>query len=262
MVDRLEGFVLEKELNFHHDGFRGTIIEIGLWKEQRVAVKFGIKELQEYEAKMMKEIGYHPNIIQLVELKEDSVVIEAFGTGKTLHNIEEKVPLKTIVDWMLQVSSALKHLHDKGIIHHDIKDKNVLIHEGKIKLCDFELSIKGKNGVFGSGTTKWMAPEIEYDDEIEITNKIDIYAFGLLFSRLIHTGREIDVVKYSCPIKILNLIYDCIDRKPENRPNIDQVIKILSLSDYGNSILGDLLEKADDENKKKVLEIISKLKFD
>lgn len=262
MVDRLEGFILEKELNFHHDGFRGTIIEIGLWKEQRVAVKFGIKELQEYEAKMMKEIGYHPNIIQLIELREEFIVVEAFGDGKTLHDIKEKIPLKTIADWMLQVALPLKHLHDKDIIHHDIKDKNILIHEGKIKLCDFELTIKGKNGIFGAGTTKWMAPEIQYDEDVEIINKIDIYAFGLLFSRLIHTGREIDVVKYSCPIKILNLIYDCIDRKPENRPNIDQVIKILSLSDYGNSILGDLLEKADDENKKKILEIISKLKFD
>lgn len=244
----MEGFQLEKSLNFHHDGFRGTVIEFGLWKGNRVAVKYGVKELHAREAEMMKEIGYHSHIIQLIEQLDDCLIIEAFGDGTTLNTIiekEESLKLETIICWMLQVCNAVKHLHDKEIIHHDIKSKNVLLHDGIVKLCDFELSVKSKNGIFDCGSQGWMAPELTFNERGEITNKIDIYGLGLLLSRLINTGKEINLVKYGCPLTIMTLIHDCLNYNPKFRPNIDQMLEILNTSDFGPSLLDEILEKTE-----------------
>lgn len=244
----MEGFQLETSLNFHHDGFRGTIIEIGLWKGNRVAVKYGVKELHVKEGEIMKEIGYHPHIIQLIEQLDDCLIIEAFGNGTTLNTIiekEEPLKLEIIKRWMLQVCNAVKHMHDKGIIHHDIKSKNVLLHEGNVRLCDFELSIKSENGFYDCGSQGWMAPELTFNDEEEITNKIDIYGLGLLLSRLVNTGRQINIVKYGCPLIIMDLIYNCLNLDPKLRPNINQMLEILNLSDFGPSLLNELLTKTE-----------------
>lgn len=38
---------------------------------------------------------------------------------------------------MKAIISGLKHIHSKGIAHRDIKIDNILIEQGKFKICDF-----------------------------------------------------------------------------------------------------------------------------
>jgi len=93
-------------------------------------------------------------------------------------------------DWLMQVSQALKYLHDSGIAHFDIKPDNILFKEHpqnqdliQVKLTDFSLS-----HVFSPdsppmteravGTFYYLAPELR-DPEAHDAFKTDIYSLGM-----------------------------------------------------------------------------------
>ncbi|XP_020423841.1 mitogen-activated protein kinase kinase kinase 1 [Prunus persica] len=58
---------------------------------------------------------------------------------------------------------GLKYLHDRRVIHRDIKCANILVHaNGSVKLADFGLAktIQMNNIKSSQGTAYWMAPEV------------------------------------------------------------------------------------------------------
>lgn len=63
-----------------------------------------------------------------------------------LHAITSKMrgatlPEETIVKWMVQICLALKHVHDRKILHRDIKTQNIFVAgNGLLKLGDFGVS--------------------------------------------------------------------------------------------------------------------------
>lgn len=244
----LPNFVGSEIIDLGHDGFPGTVVEIGCWNNQKVAVKYGVKKLHQQEAAILTKLGEHPNIVQLLKKYEDGdcfLVLEAVGgnrggnrggNGVSLEKVIDKnvkIPFDKCINWLLQIANGIKHIHDKGIIHGDIKSSNILIDDGRtderMKLCDFELAVASSFGVKYQGTPRWMAPELKYDSlTTEITNKIDIYAFGLLFLDIIFCGREPIVVKYLCPTKLFDLMYKCSHQDVSQRPSIDEIISVLS----------------------------------
>ena len=76
-----------------------------------------------------------------------------------------------------EVLSGLAHLHEKSIIHRDIKSDNIMMSlEGHVKLTDFgygaQLSDDRKKRQTVVGTPYWMAPEVikgeSYDQKVMI----------------------------------------------------------------------------------------------
>ncbi|KAG9089274.1 hypothetical protein FS749_001459 [Ceratobasidium sp. UAMH 11750] len=97
--------------------------------------------------------------------------------------------------WRLcvQVAEGLSSVHASGMVHGDLKAKNILVSdEGMVKLSDFgnsifvsecSLEFTDTTNTVG-GTTRWMAPELldEDESEDEDTNRsqpADIYALGM-----------------------------------------------------------------------------------
>src|SRR5690625_404016 len=93
---------------------------------------------------------------------------------------------------MEQLTSAIEHAHDNGLIHRDIKPQNVLIdHHGTIKVTDFGIAVAlsataltQTNSILGS--VHYLSPEQARGGKA--TKKSDIYSLGIVFFELL-TGK-------------------------------------------------------------------------
>ncbi|VUZ44555.1 unnamed protein product [Hymenolepis diminuta] len=109
-----------------------------------------------------------------------SHVVEAFG-----HLKEEDARF-----YIAEIMCGLEYIHEKDIVHRDIKLENVLLSEtGHVIITDFDLSYDchGNNpgGLAApfAGTQGYMAPEIA--NNTVVTNKADIWSLGALVVHLV-----------------------------------------------------------------------------
>lgn len=51
-----------------------------------------------------------------------------------------KIPEDKIVYWMAQIALAIFYMHEKKILHRDLKSPNIFILKGNIRLGDFGIS--------------------------------------------------------------------------------------------------------------------------
>lgn len=104
------------------------------------------------EVEIFKLCKSHPNIVQLVEWFEDDVffymVFEKMRGGQLLDHIQRKVCFteREAAQVTRDIAQALKHLHDRGIAHRDVKPENILCTDADrvspVKLCDLDLASK------------------------------------------------------------------------------------------------------------------------
>jgi serine/threonine-protein kinase len=163
-------------------------------------------ENPEYVARFFKEGQAaaklnHTNIVQAYDVGQAggySYFVMEFVEGKTLYedlSAGKVYPEKEALDIVIQVAHALDHAHTKGLIHRDIKPKNIIMTEnGKVKLADMGLAreikdIEAAESEAGKayGTPYYIAPE-QIRGEIDIDGRADIYGLGATFYHLV-TGR-------------------------------------------------------------------------
>lgn len=137
----------------------------------------------------------HPNIVSIYDVGEDEdmhYIVMEYIKGKTLKQyIQEFSPLASArsVHIMKQLTSAISHAHENGIIHRDIKPQNILMdEEGNVKITDFGIatslgatSYTQTNSVIG--TVHYLSPEQARGGLA--TMKSDIYALGIVLYELL-----------------------------------------------------------------------------
>ena len=131
----------------------------------------------------------HPNIVSVYDVGTHNrlhYIVMEYVEGVTLKEyLQKNGPLSAqkIVDFGMQIASALEHAHMKKIIHHDIKPHNIIITEqGMLKVTDFGLArAVSASTVIASvgaiGSVHYASPEQSrggYTDE-----RSDIYSLGV-----------------------------------------------------------------------------------
>lgn len=137
----------------------------------------------------------NPNIVSIYDVGEDEemhYIVMEYIKGKTLKQyIQEFSPLSAArsIHIMKQLTSAIAHAHENGIIHRDIKPQNILMdEEGNVKITDFGIatslgatSFTQTNSVIG--TVHYLSPEQARGGLA--TMKSDIYALGIVLYELL-----------------------------------------------------------------------------
>jgi len=108
---------------------------------------------------------------------------------------ESDAPLSTRIQYCYNVAEALKFLHERGVVHCDVKLENVLIcvtqRSGSVaKLSDFGSALLGVDsdtsvpkGV--AGTPPWNAPEYRKSLQGLKIFKVDVFSYGMLVWRFL-----------------------------------------------------------------------------
>ena len=143
----------------------------------------------------------HPNIVSAYDVGragEHHYFVMEYVDGRTVHDRiarDKRVPEKEAVEIVKQVAKALKHAHERGFVHRDIKPKNIMIAKnGVVKLADLglaraisdEAAAKAEAGR-AYGTPYYISPE-QIRGEVNIGPAADIYGLGATFYHMV-TGR-------------------------------------------------------------------------
>lgn len=122
------------------------------------------------------------------------------------------------------ILNGLEFLHDKALVHRDLKPQNILKHNGIWKLADFGLISQDKEILSQTittskqafGTTMYCAPEqvVEFN---RITPQADIYSFGAILHDIFTDGNRVPYSELTADGEIGQIIEKCTRHKKGQR---------------------------------------------
>ncbi len=196
----IPGYQLARELGRGTFGvvWEATRLQTG----QQVAIKVvrgdqGLNwQYLQRELDFLRELEDHPYTLTVLdaELQHDPpYIVTPLVDGGSLDSVgkERERDLVLVRRWIEQLAEALQFVHDKGVIHCDLKPSNVFVSSSDdIRLGDFGQCRPAMGTEAAWGTLGFMAPEqcVEPETKISPTVRWDVYGFGATSYWLL-TGR-------------------------------------------------------------------------
>jgi len=204
---RIPGFQILEKLG---SGAMATVFKAKqLSLDRIVAIKILPKRLSEnpeYVERFYKEGRAaaklnHNNIVQAIDVGEAGgyhYFVMEYVEGKTVYDDLSKGSVYSeadALDIIIQIADALQHAHERGLIHRDVKPKNVMLTpDGVAKLADMGLAREAADEAAAAmeagrayGTPYYISPE-QIRGELNIDYRADIYSLGAMFYHMV-TGR-------------------------------------------------------------------------
>lgn len=114
--------------------------------------------------------------------------------GSSFHDLchtqtDKQLSEDDVKGFCLQLSDVMCYVHSRDVVHRDLKPSNVLVStEGMVKLIDFGLAHLGDTSKIAkaniiAGTPVYLPPEVLREERV--TNKLDVYSFGLILWELL-----------------------------------------------------------------------------
>jgi serine/threonine protein kinase len=131
------------------------------------------------------------------------------------------------------ILNSLEYIHNRGLIHRDLKPQNILFHNGRWKLADFGLISQDKEILSQTittsnnalGTVMYAAPE-QIKDFKRVTPLADIYSFGAILHDIFTDGSRVPYSELSGDGEIGAIIERCTKNNTAHRfKNVDTLRK-------------------------------------
>jgi serine/threonine protein kinase len=194
---------------------------------------------------ILRDSSHVIDLIALVDMSNPYSPIESrvvtgflleYGTQGSLYeklqdNGGSSIDYQLKLKWALEIVEGLKDMHAKGLVHGDIKPRNIIITEtNAAKLIDFA----------GNGYSEpYHAPELHdvIARGLPWPTSFDIYSLGVLLQELISGNSDEGFTGNPVAESIDTLILSCLSTNPDDRPQISTLIpliqsylKVISLS--------------------------------
>ena len=232
-------------------GFAEVYLAENILNKKLVAIKktdikyFSTDEIYNLtrEGRLLSNLN-HPNIIKIYcyytyENYLYNVMEYAKGGELTQYiNSKKDIPEEKIKSIFKQIYDAVKYIHNKNIIHRDLKTNNVVFldqEKTKVAIIDFGISSTFSGGdVLNAGTLKYLPPET-FQENNKNSIKIDMWALGVIlyilyFKKFPYDGKNsteiknkilFEPVSYPKNVKVrktlMNLINKLLDKNSDDR---------------------------------------------
>lgn len=179
----------------------------------------------------------------------------------------KEIPLSLTLQILRDIANGMKYLHERNIIHRDLKSPNILINQNfDVKITDFGLAksvsqiaetLNTDRGIIG--TIPWTAPEyIDENRKGERNEKGDVFSFGVIIWELIKLefpwqqvpplnpgdiawsvahGARLKIPS-PCPKELENMMLRCWNSDPKERPSFTTLhheLNIINENNYNNN---------------------------
>ena len=162
-----------------------------------------IRQLLKREYEIGKECS-HPNIVSMVSYKEipsvgDGIIME-YIEGRTLTEfLKESPTLSLRCKIFSELLSAIIYIHQKGLVHNDIKPDNIIITKNgnSLKLLDFGLSDSDAHyALYTLGcSSRYASPELlKHEERVDVRS--DVYSIGCVMREIF--GRKYSHISRRC----------------------------------------------------------------
>lgn len=185
-----------------------------------------------------EENGNYYLVVQMIRGVSMGKFIKSDAKNSRGILMEKGREARRIIDYMIQMVTLLDELHEQEVVHRDVTPANFIIKpDGKIALIDLELSYSLKHEypkpAFILGTYGYMSPEQmavavpTIQEDIFSVGAILLQIFGGLHPMKLTEGPYDEIVNrvnfLISDQKISNIISQCFDPTPLNRPSLKKV---------------------------------------
>lgn len=256
------------EISLINNGGFGTIKK-ALWNQTKLTValksiksdiKIDDKIINDFikELKTLQKVSFHPNVIQFYGVTKDpktgyNLILQYASEGDLRSYLSNNFERLRWVDKLRiagEITLGLMFLHHNKIIHRDLHSKNILVHENKMMISDFNLSKQltdvssvSKSSV--NGIPSYIDPQCFKNSPYTRNKKSDIYSLGVILWEIssgkppfesntayqsiiqINNGiRETPVE--GTPSQYVDLYERCWAEDPNERPDAESVLETIN----------------------------------
>src|SRR5665213_64097 len=208
------------------------------------------QEAAQREADILLALA-HPNIVRCFGVDGSSRLLMEYLEGPSLHQLMNSLPKRRLdvndaLRTSMYVGAALSHVHDRGLLHLDVKPSNILVVKGRAILCDFGIARwQGATRPQGvTGTQGYLAPEECLREDI--TPAADVFGLGVTlyemltghmpfpessddesYPQVLQSPSSVRQYRAAVSASLEKLIQKCLSREPRARPNLAALLPSL-----------------------------------